>query len=49
MLVYLPDSKDYKFYNYRETAPITSETMKSTIGVPGFVKGIEQVQKSMEN
>ena len=45
MLVYLPDSKDYKFYNYRETAPITSETMKSTIGVPGFVKGIEQVQK----
>lgn len=44
MLVYLPDSKDYKFYNYRETAPISSDTMTSTIGVPGFVKGIETVQ-----
>ena len=44
MLVYLPDSKEYKFYNYRETAPISSDTMTSTIGVPGFVKGIETVQ-----
>lgn len=44
MLVYLPDSKEYKFYNYRETAPISSDTMVTTIGVPGFVKGIETVQ-----
>ena len=41
MLIYFPETKDYKFYNYREKALINSDTRKSTIGTPGLVKGIE--------
>ena len=44
MLIYFPETKDYKFYNYREKALINSDTRKSTIGTPGLVKGIEEIQ-----
>ena len=44
MLIYLPETKDYKFYNYREKALINSDIQKSTIGTPGLVKGIEEIQ-----
>ena len=37
MLIYFPETKDYKFYNYREKALINSDTRKSTIGTPGSV------------
>ena len=44
MLIYLPEDEDYKFYNYRETALANSNPKKSTVGVPGLVKGIEEIQ-----
>lgn len=46
MLVYSPDDDDFKFFNYRETAPISSMTQTSGIGVPGFVRGMEDVNKA---
>lgn len=44
MLIYLPDTEEYKFYNYRETALTNSNSKESTVGVPGLVKGIEEIQ-----
>ena len=46
MLVYSPKDDDFKFFNYRETAPISSTTQISGIGVPGFVKGMEDVNNT---
>ncbi len=46
MLVYSPENDEFKFFNYRETAPITSQTQISAIGVPGFVQGMEDVNKA---
>ena len=45
MLVYSPEDDNFKFFNYRETAPISSTTQISGIGVPGFVKGMEDIHK----
>lgn len=44
MLIYLPDTEDYKFYNYREIAVKNLSAKESTVGVPGLVKGIEEIQ-----
>lgn len=46
MLVYSPKDDDFKFFNYRETAPISSLTQTSGIGVPGFVQGMEDVNNT---
>ena len=46
MLVYSPEEDDFKFFNYRETAPISSSTQISGIGVPGFVQGMEDVNNT---
>ena len=46
MLVYSPEDDDFKFFNYRETAPISSSTQISGIGVPGFVQGMEDVNNT---
>ena len=46
MLIYSPKDDKFDFVNYRETAPISSETQVSGIGVPGFVKGMEDVNKT---
>lgn len=46
MLIYSPKDNKFEFFNYRETAPISSDTQISGIGVPGFVKGMEDVNKA---
>lgn len=45
MLIYNPSSDDYKFYDYKDVAPLSQSTKTSDIGVPGFVAGMEQVWK----
>ena len=43
MLIYNPSSDDYKFYDYKDVAPLSQSTKTSDIGVPGFVAGMEKV------
>lgn len=43
MLIYNPSSDDYKFYDYKDVAPLSQSTKMSDIGVPGFVAGMEKV------
>lgn len=43
MLIYNPSSDDFKFYDYKDVAPLSQNTKKSDIGVPGFVAGMEKV------
>lgn len=43
MLIYNPSSDDFKFYDYKDVAPLSQDTKKSDIGVPGFVAGMEKV------
>lgn len=46
MLIYDQTTDDFEFFNYRETAPISSKTQTSAIGVPGFVQGMEDVNRA---
>lgn len=41
MLIYNPNTDSYSFINYYSSAPVSSQTKRSSIGVPGFVKGME--------
>lgn len=43
MLIYDPSSDDYKFYDYKDIAPLSQSTQQSNVGVPGFVAGMEKV------
>lgn len=43
MLIYNPSSDDFKFYDYKDVAPLSKKTKKSDVGVPGFVAGMEKV------
>lgn len=43
MLIYSPSSDEYKFYDYKDIAPLSQSTKQSDIGVPGFVAGMEKV------
>lgn len=43
MLVYSPSSDEFKFYDYKDVAPLSQSTKQSEIGVPGFVAGMEKV------
>ena len=45
MLIYDPSQDKFDFFNYRDSAPISSTKKVSSIGVPGFVKGMEIVHK----
>lgn len=45
MLIYNPSSDEYKFYDYKDVAPLSQSTKKSNIGVPGFVAGMEKVSQ----
>ncbi len=46
MLIYSPKDDKFDFVNYRETAPMSSQSQISGIGVPGLVKGMEDVNKA---
>lgn len=46
MLIYSPQKNEYKFFNYRETAPESYGSQQSGIGVPGFVQGMEVVNNT---
>lgn len=43
MLIYNPSSDDFKFYDYKDIAPLSQSTQKSNTGIPGFVAGMEKV------
>lgn len=43
MLIHNPSSDDFKFYDYKDIAPLSQSTKKSDVGVPGFVAGMEKV------
>lgn len=43
MLIHNPSSNDFKFYDYKDVAPLSQSTKKSNVGVPGFVAGMEKV------
>lgn len=43
MLIYSPSLDEYKFYDYKDIAPLSQSTKQSDIGVPGFVAGMEKV------
>ncbi len=43
MLIYSPSSDEFKFYDYKDAAPISQSTKQSDIGVPGLVAGMEKV------
>ncbi|WP_419726561.1 gamma-glutamyltransferase [Terrisporobacter petrolearius] len=45
MLIYNPSADEYKFYDYKDIAPLSQSTKKSNVGVPGFVAGMEKVFK----
>ncbi|WP_343343997.1 gamma-glutamyltransferase family protein [Terrisporobacter petrolearius] len=45
MLIYNPSADEYKFYDYKDVAPLSQSTKKSNVGVPGFVAGMEKVFK----
>lgn len=45
MLIYNPKEDEYDFFNYRDSAPITKDTKKSSVGVPGFVSGMERIHE----
>lgn len=45
MLIYNPSADEYKFYDYKDVAPLSQSTKKSDAGVPGFVAGMEKVLK----
>ena len=36
MLIYDPSSTDYKFYDYKDAAPVSATTKQSDIAVPGL-------------
>ena len=45
MLIYDYSNDKFDFFNYRDSAPISSSKKLSNIGVPGFVKGMEEIHK----
>lgn len=46
MLIYDPSMDNYDFFNYRDSAPISSSVKLNAIGVPGLVKGMETVHSA---
>ena len=47
MLIYDPSSTDYKFYDYKDAAPVSATTKQSDIAVPGFVLGMEKISNDL--
>ena len=45
MLIYDSLNDEFDFFNYKDSAPISSSKKLSNIGVPGFVKGMELIHK----
>lgn len=45
MLVFLPGAEAPVVFDYRETFPLSGNWPKGNVGVPGFVKGMEEVHK----
>jgi gamma-glutamyltranspeptidase / glutathione hydrolase len=42
-MLILPAGEDPRYYDYRETAPVSGELPPSDIGVPGFVAGMAHI------
>ena len=47
MLIYNPSSTDYKFYDYKDAAPVSATTKQSDTAVPGFVLGMEKISNDL--
>jgi gamma-glutamyltranspeptidase/glutathione hydrolase len=47
MVIVPGNEKDPIAYDYRETAPLSGANTESYIGVPGFVKGMEQIHQDL--
>ncbi|WP_230203704.1 gamma-glutamyltransferase family protein [Bacillus massiliigorillae] len=45
MLIVPKNKEDATFFDYRETSPQSSQANESTIGMPGFVRGMETVHE----